>query len=127
MAALKVLGDWLEDSGWIEALVQANVASAGTAESFLKASHVKRSRLAHEVTASSLHILLKKAYACHVESLQQDDQSISFEEWYKECSQQSPHFKFWHTIYNLENKETSLFREETCRLVFDFSWWRSAE
>ena len=42
MAALKVLGDWLDDSRWIEALVQANVESAGTAESFLKASHVKR-------------------------------------------------------------------------------------
>jgi len=102
MAALKVLGDWLEDSGWIEALVQANVASAGTAESFLKASHVKRTRLVHEVTASSLHILLKKAYACHVESLQQDNQAISFEEWCKECSQQSPHFKFWHTTLQLE-------------------------
>ena len=58
MAALKVLGDWLDESSWIEALVQANVASAGTAESFLKASHIKRTRLAHEVTASSLHILL---------------------------------------------------------------------
>lgn len=41
MAILKVLGNWLEDSGWMEALVQANIASAGTAESFLKVSHVK--------------------------------------------------------------------------------------
>ena len=41
MAALKVLGDWLDDSVWIEDLVQANVASAGTVESFLQASHVK--------------------------------------------------------------------------------------
>ena len=27
--------DWLEDTGWVEALVQAKVASAGTADSFL--------------------------------------------------------------------------------------------
>ena len=97
MAALKVLGDWLDDSGWIEALVEANVASAGTVESFLKASHVKRTRLAHEVTASSLHILLKKLYAHYVESLHQDYQPVSFEEWCNKCNQQSPHFKFWHT------------------------------
>ena len=37
MAGLKVIGDWMEDSGWVEALVQAKVASAGTADSFLKA------------------------------------------------------------------------------------------
>ena len=54
MASLKVLGDWLEDSGWVEAFVQAKVASAGIAESFLKASHVTRTRHAHQVTASSL-------------------------------------------------------------------------
>ena len=59
MAALNVIGDWLEDSGWVEALVQAKVASAGTAQSFLKASHVTRTRHAHQVTANILYILLK--------------------------------------------------------------------
>ena len=27
MVALKILGDWLEGSGWMEAIVQANIAS----------------------------------------------------------------------------------------------------
>ena len=40
MAGLKVIGDWLEDSGWVEALTQAKVVSSGTADSFLKDSHV---------------------------------------------------------------------------------------
>ena len=31
MAGLKVIGDWLEDSGWVEALVQAKVASQSPA------------------------------------------------------------------------------------------------
>jgi len=31
MAVLNVIGDWLEISGWVEALVQAKVASAETA------------------------------------------------------------------------------------------------
>jgi len=42
MAALNVIGDWLEDSNWIEALAQVKVASAWTAKSFLKATHVTR-------------------------------------------------------------------------------------
>lgn len=31
MAALKILGDWLAGSGWVEALVQANIATQGVA------------------------------------------------------------------------------------------------
>ncbi len=46
MAALKTLGDLLEGSGWTGALVQAGVATSGTADSFLKASHVTRTRRA---------------------------------------------------------------------------------
>ena len=61
MAFLRVIGDWLKDSGWIESLVEANVASSGIADSFLKASHVKRTRRAHQVTACALYILLQKA------------------------------------------------------------------
>ena len=30
MDGLKVIGNWLEDCGWVEALVQTKVASAGT-------------------------------------------------------------------------------------------------
>jgi len=35
MAALKRLGDWLQGSGWVQALVQAEIVTAGTADSFL--------------------------------------------------------------------------------------------
>ena len=37
MAALKTLGNWLQGSGWVQALVEAEIASAGTADSFLRA------------------------------------------------------------------------------------------
>ena len=73
--------DWLEDSGWVEALVQAKVASAGIADSFLKASHVTRTRHAHQVTASSLYILLKKAYLDYTESLEPEGQQDAFDDW----------------------------------------------
>ena len=49
MAALKTLGNWLEDSGWCQALGEAGIASPGTAQSFLHASHVSRTRYAHQV------------------------------------------------------------------------------
>ena len=56
MAALKMLGDWLKGSGWVQALVQAEITTQGTADSFLKAAHVVRTRQAHQVTASALYI-----------------------------------------------------------------------
>ena len=57
IAALKTLGDLLDGSGWTGALVQAGIATPGTADSFLKASRVTRTRRAHQVTASSLYCI----------------------------------------------------------------------
>lgn len=47
IAAFKTIGNLLESSGWTGALVQANVASPGTADSFLRAAHATRTRRAH--------------------------------------------------------------------------------
>jgi hypothetical protein len=55
LAALKTLGDLLKSSGWTSALVQAGVATAGTADSFLTAAHITRTRRAHQVTACVLY------------------------------------------------------------------------
>jgi len=49
MAGLKMLGDLLEGRGWCKALTQANVAADGSADSFLRASHVGKTRRAHQV------------------------------------------------------------------------------
>ena len=45
------VGDLLAFSGWTEALTEADVATSGTAESFLKASHITSTRHAYQVTA----------------------------------------------------------------------------
>ena len=84
MAFLKVIVDWLDESGWTAALVEANVATPGTAESFIKATSVTRSRRAHQVTASSLYVLLQKAYAKYSEGLNDGD-DLLFDDW---CAQQ---------------------------------------
>ena len=62
MAALKVLGDLLDGSGWTSALTEAGIASSGTTDSFLKASHITKTRHAHQVTAASLYLLFKQAF-----------------------------------------------------------------
>jgi len=54
MAMMKILGDWLEDSGWVKALVQAKVTSPGTADSFLKAAYVTRICHVHSTPSDSL-------------------------------------------------------------------------
>ena len=60
MATLKLLGDWPEDRGWTHVLVQADIASSGTANSFIPATHVTKTRHAHQVTAASLYVFLQQ-------------------------------------------------------------------
>lgn len=44
MALWNTLGDLLDGTGWTTALAEADVASSGVADSFLKASHLTRTR-----------------------------------------------------------------------------------
>ncbi|KAK3753824.1 hypothetical protein QZH41_005372 [Actinostola sp. cb2023] len=100
MAFLKAIGGWLEDSGWVAAIVDANVASSGTAESFIKATSVTRSRRAHQVTASSLYILLNKAYSMYIEGV--DDDALLFDDWCHKQAIAVPQFQYWYTTLQLE-------------------------
>jgi len=102
MAMMKVLGDWLEDSGWVEALVQAKVISPGTGDSFLKAAHVTRTRHVHQVTACCLHILMKKAYLQYTEMEPELGDVKTFEQWHVERRTDSVNFYYWSTTLRLE-------------------------
>ncbi|KAJ8379036.1 hypothetical protein AAFF_G00232050 [Aldrovandia affinis] len=62
MAALKSIGTLLQDSGWTGALVEAGIASPGTADSFLTVSSITRTRQMHQITGCSLYKLLKAAH-----------------------------------------------------------------
>ena len=99
MATLKVLGDLLEDSGWTGTLTQAGVVGPGTADSFLKAVHITHSRRAPQVTASSLYLLLQKAYARYRELA--EGEVMAIKEWHKDRATAYPHFKFWSIILQL--------------------------
>ena len=54
MALWSTVADLLESSGWTTVLTEAEVASSGVAESFRKASHLTRTRHAHQVTLLTL-------------------------------------------------------------------------
>ena len=54
MNVFNVLGDLPDSSGWTGTLMQANIVTSGTADSYLKVSHLTRTRHAHQVTASAL-------------------------------------------------------------------------
>ena len=69
MAAFQTIGNRLDSSGWTGALVQANVATPGTGDSFLRVTHMMLNRRAHQITASSLYHLLQKAYLACCSSL----------------------------------------------------------
>ena len=54
MAALKSIGTLLQSSGWTGTIVEAEIASSGTAESYLSVSSVTGTRQMHQITACSL-------------------------------------------------------------------------
>ena len=103
MAALKTLGDWLRGSGWVQALVQAEIATPGTADSFLRAAHVTRTRRAHQITAAALHILQHRAYERHCMTYFDDAEDLpEFEEWCHQRGEDIPNFQYWATVLELE-------------------------
>ena len=59
--ALKSIGVLLQGSGWTSALVEAGIATAGTAESFLSACSISKTRQAHKITSACLYKVLKTA------------------------------------------------------------------
>ena len=103
MAALRSLGTLLEDSGWASAIVEAGVASSGTAESFLAGSSVTRARLAHQITACSLYTLMKEAYRDYCsESEMSGSWPLTFEDWHNKLRSASPQFQFWNLVLDME-------------------------
>ena len=99
MTALKSIGTLLKDGGWTSALVEAGVASPGTADSFLSASNITRTRQAHQITVCCLHQLMKDAYNAYKEETPVNTQ-LSFDMWRTE--QTSPQFMYWFLVYTME-------------------------
>lgn len=99
MAVLKALGSFLNGSGWTEAIATAAITTAGTAESLLTASHVRRCRHMHEVSAAALCCLQHMAYDAYSEGL---TQPLQFDDWCSQKIVKHPQFAYWSLVLHLE-------------------------
>lgn len=103
MAAFKLLGDLLKGSGWVTALSEADVASLGTAKSFLTVSNLAKTRQAHQITACCLYNLIKKAYQnAHEPDNPEEIEIGDIFSWCSEQDKKIKQFRFWSTILNVE-------------------------
>ncbi|KAL9982821.1 hypothetical protein ACROYT_G004929 [Oculina patagonica] len=107
MALLKALGDFSDGSNWMSALVQAEIATVGTSNSFLKAVHVKETALAHQIIACALYRLQQASYFEWPEC-----SGTSFEESCEQRALQSPQFNFWQL--NVLNNDHKIQVEDEC-------------
>lgn len=103
MDALRCLGKWLEGSGWTSALVQAELYIQGTADSLLKATHVAKTRHAHQVTLCALNMLLKSAYQAYTKSVPSNEQAIAYSTWATSRQSESATFHYWLQVMELES------------------------
>lgn len=84
-------------------LVQADIATTGTADSFISASHVTKTRHAHQVSVASIWTLLQKAYdEYRSEAISANTQTEPFETWCTQRAQQSVQFNYWLKTLSLE-------------------------
>ena len=102
MAVFKILGDWLDGSCWTSALVAAEVATGGVADSFIKATHVTRTQRVHQVTAACLFILQSKPYSDYLETLENGEEPLQFTDWVVKMSKDRPQFLYWNRVLFLE-------------------------
>ncbi|KAI4800935.1 hypothetical protein KUCAC02_006200 [Chaenocephalus aceratus] len=97
MAMWKTYGDYMEASGWTTALTEAGIASSGTADCFLKVSHLTRTRHAHQVSVLALAKLQQDAFLDMV-----TDNEKTKEAWRQDMITKDPTFHYWDTILNME-------------------------
>ena len=75
--------------------MEADISSPATADSFLKASHLTRTRHAHQVTACSLYFLMNRSCDKYAQSLPANEMPEAFDTWRSRRIQESPQFQYW--------------------------------
>lgn len=100
-ALWNALGSLLSGSGWTGALTEAGIVTSGTADSFLSASHITRTRHIHQVTALSLAKLQQNAFVRRNETSDAHDEK-DFKTWREEIIAVSPTYRFWDLILRTE-------------------------
>ena len=102
MASWKMLGKWLTGTGWAETVCSAGVVTQGVAESLLTASHLSRTRRAHQVTMICLYILMCRAYQEYASGTGENEAVKTFHEWKEDKSTRCPQFLYWSDALDLQ-------------------------
>ena len=105
MALWGCVGDLLEGTGWTTVLTEAEVASSCVSNSFLKVSHLARTRMAHEILLLSLFVVMSHAYS-------NSGTTESFNEWRENLKETSPTFFFWDLVMELEMQVLMFIRSQ---------------
>ena len=82
-------------------MCEAGVATAGVADSFLKVSHLTRTRRSHQITALVLSKLQQDAWKTAMRSKATNKQ-ILFEEWHQSMIKKYPTFQYRDIILEFE-------------------------
>ena len=100
MSLLRLIGDWLDGSGWAEVNTAANVTTERRVDALLKGSHLARGQWAHQVTAAALYALQKHAHTAYKEVLTSED-TLEFDDWCKQMQVSHPQFNYWSKVLKL--------------------------
>ena len=88
--------------------MQAEIASSGTADPFIEATHVTKTRHTHEVTAACLYALIRRAYTDYSTSdgpnqnEADEEVALSFQDWCSMRANKCVHFNCWMKTLSLE-------------------------
>ena len=96
----QMTGKLLRDSGGTNVLSQAQVLPSGRAQSALNEHNIKRTRYAHQLSVMYLHLLKHTAYSVYCSAVHGTAESQQV--WEQLSRAESPQFKHWPTITELE-------------------------
>ncbi len=101
MSFLRLIGDWLAGSGWVEAITAAYVTTEGRVDGLLKGSRVTRGQWAHQVSAAALYVFQKRAYAAFKEELATEN-TLEIDDWCNHMQVSHPQFNYWSKVMKLQ-------------------------
>ena len=107
--------------------MQAEIASSRTADSFIKATHVTKTRHAHEVTAAYLYALIQRAYTDYSTSIgsnqneADEEVALSFQVWCSMRANKCVQFDYWIKTLQLERLLRCIF-DQSVRANLTCMW-----
>ena len=95
-----VSGDSLCESGWTTVVTNSGVSTSGTAESYIGASHICRTRYVHTVSVAAIYLIQRRAYNEYVDI--NPGEIMSFEVWLTNLCHTNSQADYWNKSKELD-------------------------